>query len=114
MLADKIPALEKHAHAKGLEDVEDAILAHFAAQLAPDESTTLTGCRQIRNKLFHSDFRVARDKLHALGSPQQSDEVQQIDLRVLDTQRMLDKTAAAAAKAPGSFQYVAQTSTRDG
>ncbi len=27
---------------------------------------------------------------------------------------MLDKLAAAAAKTPGSFQYVAQTSTKDG
>lgn len=113
ILADKVPALEKHAHER-LEHVEDAILRHFAAKLTPDESTMLSSCRRLRNKLFHCDFRPARDKLHALGVPPQTANVQKIDLRGLDTQGMLDKIAAAAAKTPGSFQYVAQTSTKDG
>jgi hypothetical protein len=40
---------------------------HFGASLAAAEKEILSLCRQLRNKVLHSDFRAAREKLKELG-----------------------------------------------
>lgn len=67
VLAGKVPALQKYAHQKKLEDIEDDLAKHFGAALSADEKEILRLCRQLRNKVLHSDFRAAREKLKELG-----------------------------------------------
>jgi hypothetical protein len=67
LLAAKVPALQKFAHAQKLEDVETEIANHFGDALSAQDKTTLELCRKLRNKILHSDFRAAREKLQALG-----------------------------------------------
>jgi ABC-type siderophore export system fused ATPase/permease subunit len=69
LLAGKVPALQKYAHQKKLEDIEDELATHFGAALSAAEKETLRLCRQLRNKVLHSDFLAARDKLQELGVP---------------------------------------------
>ena len=61
LLAGKVPALQKYAHQKKLEDIEDDLAKHFGDALSADEKETLRLCRQLRNKVLHSDFRAARE-----------------------------------------------------
>lgn len=65
LLAGKVPALEKYAHKERLENIEDDLAAHFS--LSTEDRETLQLCRQLRNKILHSDFRAARGKLNELG-----------------------------------------------
>ena len=67
LLAGKIPALQKHAHKIVLEDIEAGLIEHFGAALSDEDKGTLRLCRQLRNKVLHSDFHAARDKLSELG-----------------------------------------------
>jgi hypothetical protein len=67
MLAGKAPGLEKFAHQKQLEDIEDELAKHFGAALSAAEKETLRLCRQLRNKVLHSDFYAMREKLKELG-----------------------------------------------
>jgi|GEM_PF-2361755 len=60
LLAGKIPALQKHAHKKVLGDIEAGLVKHFGAALSDEDKETLSSCRQLRNKILHSDFRAAR------------------------------------------------------
>ncbi len=67
LLAGKIPALQKHAHKIVLENIESGLIEYFGAALSDEDKETLRLCRQLRNKVLHSDFRAARDKLSELG-----------------------------------------------
>jgi hypothetical protein len=60
LLAGKVPELQKYAHQKELEDIEDDLAVHFADALSAAEKETLRLCRQLRNKVLHTDFRAAR------------------------------------------------------
>jgi len=80
LLAGKIPALQKHAHKKVLGDIEAGLIKHFGAALSDEDKGTLSSCRQLRNKILHSDFRAARDKLSELGIPSSPAGVVKIDL----------------------------------
>jgi hypothetical protein len=55
-----VPGLEKYAHQKHLEDIEDEVAQHFGAALSADGKDTLRLCRQLRNKVLHSDFHAMR------------------------------------------------------
>lgn len=63
MLAGKIPALQNYAHQRNLGEIETDILKEFDTSLSADEKETLRLSRQLRNKVLHSDFRAAREKL---------------------------------------------------
>src|SRR5215813_13987138 len=67
LLAGKTSALQKYTHRRDLGEFETDLLAHFDASLSADEKETLRLCRQLRNKVLHSDFRAAREKLNELG-----------------------------------------------
>src|SRR6516162_7763304 len=82
LLAGKVPALQKYAHQKHLEAIEDELATHFGAHLSLAERETLRLCRQLRNKVLHSDFRAAREKLRALGAEDGQGGVVKIDLPV--------------------------------
>jgi hypothetical protein len=68
LLADKFPELQKWAHAQELEKTEKKIEERFGHYFSEDDKTTLTKCRELRNKLLHGNFSVARKKLRELGS----------------------------------------------
>lgn len=82
LLAGKIPALQNYTHKRELGEIETDLLNHFDASLSPEEKETLRLCRQLRNKVLHSDFRAARDKLKELGFEPGSGGVVKIDLPV--------------------------------
>jgi hypothetical protein len=79
LLAGKIPALQKYAHERQLGEIETDLLTHFANSLSEAEKETLRLSRQLRNKVLHSDFRAAREKLQKLGIQTESGGVTKID-----------------------------------
>ena len=80
LLAGKIPELQKYAHQKRLEDIENEIAKHFGSALSAKDKETLGLCRQLRNKVLHTDFRAARDKLNELGVETHLGGIRKIDL----------------------------------
>src|SRR5579863_5034516 len=81
LLAGKVPALRDYAHAARLENIEEDIAAHFS--LSAEDRETLRLCRQLRNKVLHSDFRAARSKLNELGVETTPGMVTKIDIPVV-------------------------------
>jgi hypothetical protein len=63
LLCGIVPSIADISTAHKLEDVEDAIAAHFNTSLPSDDRSTLQLCRQLRNKILHADFHAARQKL---------------------------------------------------
>jgi hypothetical protein len=101
LLAGKVPALQKYAHQKHLEAIEDELATHFGAHLSLAERETLRLCRQLRNKVLHSDFRAAREKLRALGAEDGQGGVVKIDLPVVTRAAVAAKLEAAKAGMEG-------------
>ena len=101
LLAGKTPALQKGAHSVVLGDVEAGLIAHFGAALSDEDKETLRLCRQLRNKVLHSDFRAARDKLSELGIASSSGDVVKIDLPVVTVAEVAKKIAGAKAGTEG-------------
>ena len=95
LLAGKIPALQRHAHKIVLEDIEVGLIEHFEAALSDVDKETLRLCRQLRNKVIHSDFRAARDKLNDLGIVSSSCGVVKIELPVVTAAAFAAKMEAA-------------------
>ena len=81
-LAGKVPPLQKYAHQKRPEEIVDDLAKHFAEFLSAEEEKTLRLCRQLRNKVLHTDFRAARDKQKELGAETQPDGIMKVDLPV--------------------------------
>ena len=101
LLAGKIPALQKHAHKIVLKDIETGSIQHFGAALSDQDKETLRLCRQLRNKVLHSDFRAARDKLSELGVVSAPGGVVKIDLPVVTAAEVASKIEAAKAGMEG-------------
>jgi len=101
LLAGKIPALQKHAHEIKLEDIEAGLIENFGAALSDEDKKTLRLCRQLRNKVLHSDFCAARDKLSALGVASSRGGVVKIDLPVVTRAEVVKKIEAARAGMEG-------------
>lgn len=80
LLADKIPALKKCAHSQRLENIETDLIEHFGAGMSDQDKEALRLCRQLRNKVLHSDFCAVRDKLGDLGHAPPSGSVVKIGL----------------------------------
>jgi hypothetical protein len=114
LLADKVPQLQQSAYGERLEDVEGLIVVHFASALSDDETTLLTLCRQLRNKILHCDFHAARKKLEELGVNPQPGNVRRTDISGLSGPEMAEKIRSALGNAPGSSQYVADLGSRAG
>jgi hypothetical protein len=112
LLAGKVPALQKYAHQKRLEDIEDELAVHFGDALSDAEKETLRLCRQLRNKVLHSDFRAARDKLNELGVATERGGVVKIELPLVTIAEATRKIEAAKAAREGT--RVADTSSTDG
>lgn len=111
LLAGKIPKLQKYAHQKRLEDIEDEIAKHFGDALSAQDKEILGLCRQLRNKVLHTDFRAARDKLNELGVETQSGGVTKIDLPLPSMTQVSRKIQEAQARTGGIL--VADTSSTD-
>ncbi len=56
LLAGKVPTLRKYAHQQNLGNIEDELAIHFGDALSVAEKDMLRLCRQLRNKVLHSDF----------------------------------------------------------
>jgi hypothetical protein len=111
LLAGKVPPLQKYAHKKRLENIEDDLAKHFAGSLSAEEKETLRLCRQLRNKVLHTDFRAVRDTLNELGVETRSGKVKKIDLPVVSIAEISKKIRGAKAGTEGTF--VADTSSTD-
>jgi hypothetical protein len=107
LLADKVPELQKLAHAQRLEDVETLIVSRFSSVLSEDEKETLRLSRQLRNKILHCDFHAARNKLKKPGIDTPRGDVKKADVRGLSGSQMVEKIADLVASVPGTFDYVA-------
>lgn len=101
LLAGKIPALQKHAHRTVLEDIEAGLIEHFGVALSDEGKETLCLCRQLRNKVLHSDFRAARDKLSELGIGSSPGGVVKIDLPEVTAAEVAKKIKAARSGLKG-------------
>jgi hypothetical protein len=95
LLAGKIPALQKYAHERQLGEIETDLLTHFANSLSEAEKETLRLSRQLRNKVLHSDFRAAREKLQKLGIQPESGGVTKINLPTPTVAEVTRKLLAA-------------------
>lgn len=110
LLAGKIPSLQKYAHEAKLENIEDDIAAHFS--LPAEDRETLRLCRQLRNKVLHSDFRAARGKLNALGLNTTSGGVKRIHIPSVSVAAVTEKIRALKEGTEGVA--VADASSADG
>ncbi|MGA8171986.1 MAG: hypothetical protein WB816_14295, partial [Methylocystis sp.] len=79
LLAGKIPALQKYAHQKKLEDIEADLIKHFDGSLSVEEKQTLRFCRQLRNKVLHPDVRD--ELVSRLGKARFLNKMRHIGLR---------------------------------
>ena len=111
LLADKIPQLQEFAHAQKLEDIESEISRHFGEALSHHEKSTLGLCRQLRNKILHCNFSVARETLALLGIEPQPGGVRKVDLSLLTATQMAAKTQRAIAGQQGALEYVSMSQT---
>jgi hypothetical protein len=111
LLAGKIPALQKYAHQNRLEDIEVDLAKHFGGSLSAAEKETLRLCRQLRNKVLHTDFHAARGKLNELGVETSSGNVRRIDIPVVSVAEISRKLSATQAGTEGTL--VADTSSTD-
>jgi hypothetical protein len=111
LLAGKIPALEKYAHQKHLEKIEAEVAEHFGDALSAEEKDALRLCRELRNKLLHSDFRATRNKLNEMGIETPSGEVRKIDIPIVSKAEILKKILAVKEGTEGTF--VADTPSTD-
>lgn len=113
LLADKIPALQEFAHKRKLENVEAAVTRHFATDLSDANKETLRLCRELRNKILHCDFRVARDRLEELGVPRPHGSVKKVDVSGLSRAQIAERLTKATADIKDSYEFVADTQTTD-
>lgn len=111
LLAGKIPALQKYAHQKKLEDIEAELATHFDGSLPAQEKETLRLCRQLRNKVLHTDFCAARGKLNELGVETPPGEVKKLDIPVMSITEISQKLRDAKAGTEGTV--VADTLSTD-
>lgn len=110
LLAGKVPALQKYAHEARLENIEDDLAKHFS--LSAEDRETLRLCRQLRNKVLHSDFRAARGKLNEMGVETLPGAVTKIDIPVVSVAEVSAKIRGVQAGKEGVA--VADTSSADG
>lgn len=103
MLAGTIPALKKYAHQQKLEGVEDELAKHFGDALSAAEKEILILCRQLRNKVLHSDFYAARDRLQKLGTATLSGGVVKVDLPEATIAAVEKKIAGVKAGTEGTL-----------
>ena len=75
--------------------IETDILKEFDASLSEPEKEPLRLSRQLRNKVLHSDFRAAREKLNELGMQTGSAGTRKIELPVATIAEVSRKIAAA-------------------
>ena len=98
LLADKFPALQECAHSQFLDEIEKKVEAYFADYLSDENKATLKLCRQLRNKLLHGNFSVAREKLGELGVGPHRGGVKRVDLATGNTEYVAD---TASTTGPG-------------
>ena len=95
LLADKFPALQDCALSQSLDEIERRVETYFADYLTGENKATLKLCRQLRNKLLHGDFSVAREKLGELGISPRRGGVKRVDLATGNTENVADTVSTA-------------------
>lgn len=112
LLADKTPPLQQSAGQR-LQDIEAHVAKEFGASLTEADKSTLEVSRQLRNKILHCDFSVAREKLKMLGVASQDGGVRKINVTNLSGTQVAAKLTAARANVPGTFEAVATLDTKN-
>ncbi len=72
LLADKSPCTKQVSMNYSLENVENVIFKYFGKELTDQNRLLLTSCRQLRNKLFHTEFSAANkimEDVYGISSP---------------------------------------------
>jgi hypothetical protein len=110
LLAGKVPALREYAHAARLENIEEDIATHFS--LSAEDRETLRLCRQLRNKVLHSDFRAVRGKLNEMGVETTPSVVTKIDIPAVSVTEV--SRAIRGVQAGTEGVVVANSSSADG
>jgi len=113
LLVDLVPELQKYAHAENLEDIEKKVAEYFGASLCEEDKQTLVLCRQLRNKLLHGNFSVAREKLEELGTNPGRGGVRKVSLEGLSPAERLERMRLAQAGVEGTFKFVAETQSTE-
>ena len=111
LLAGKIPELRKHTHGIVLKNIEGGLIKHFGPALSNADKKTLRLCRQLRNKVLHSDFRATRERLSELGIASSPSGVVKTDQPVMTIAEYAKKIKAAMAGTEGVV--VAETLSTD-
>jgi hypothetical protein len=106
LLAGTVPGLQKYAHEQNLGNIEDDLATHFGDTLSAGEKEMLRVCRQLRNKVLHSDFRAARSKLDELGVATKPGGVIKIDLPVPTIAELSKKLEGAKAGTEGQAAHM--------
>lgn len=112
LLADKTAQLQQCTHAQRLEDIETKVTEHFAGVLSDEDKCSLGLCRELRNKILHCNFRVAREKLQKMGFEGTEGRVRRIDVRDLSGHQIAEKLSRVAANIEEA-EYVSETKTTD-
>jgi hypothetical protein len=110
LLAGKIPALQSYTYQTKLENIEHELVKPFADSLSAEEKKTLRLCCQLRNKVLHTEFRAARNKLKELGTEAPSGGVKELDIHGLSAAEVSEKIRAVKEGAKATF--VADTSSK--
>ena len=113
MLADRIPTLQKFAHEEKLEDVEKAVALHFGAAISQSDKDKLRICRQLRNKILHSEFRAVRNRIEEHGGSRSIGGVKKIDVAGLSGQQIASLLVGVLDNRAGTFEFVADTRGSD-
>jgi hypothetical protein len=107
----KDPRFTKNATKKDFGEIEKKILRHYDGVLSDEEKETLRLCRELRNKVLHTDFRAARDKLNELGVETLPGGVRKIDIPDPSFAKVYKKIRDAKAGTEGVL--VADSSSTD-
>ena len=102
LFAGKVPALRGYAHQRQLQSVETEVVNYFDSRWSAEEKATLRLCRELRNKVLHSDFRAARGKLNELGVDTPSAGIKQIDVSGLRITEVIEKICGLMAGTEGT------------
>lgn len=97
LLAAVTPGLEQHVHARFLEDVEEGICIAHAVRLTEAEIDFLKRVRQLRNKILHCEFRVARALIDDFRGEARVGRVVELNLETKTSAKVLEASGPEAS-----------------
>lgn len=105
--SDVTPDLKKYSHEKDFNVLEEHFLNHYAGKLSQEEMELLKKTRQLRNKIIHSDFKAAGNKVVAAGGITSPGTTHQLKLSTGE----LKSVPETSKKEGGIFGWFLEVST---